>query len=514
VAGVLLQQGDWDAALEIAREYQLESKLVALLRITDPLLRAGRTATLSSLLSEVRKFAPLSPEADIIEAELDFRQGRYDRARRLAERAAARLDESDELRSQALFRSGQCAHLSEDIDPALELFRQARSAALTRSDASDALWGELVCALYAEHPSAKDLLSAFAALNEDTPDYHVRLATAHLTWNAVSGTGLDTVLAETVDVGDLANLADPMIRCSFLQAYAACCAINGKYDDAARSARSLQTEARAARLGFVRGIADLRLAAAHIGLRQYARAAARLDSVAAREPDDRFIVAIAAAARMRLAAIQRNNPPAAFLSVDLTKLANAPRGEYFASAALVHASRDDVETMRRFVDQALCASRSNETRAYAAAARAVSAVRGAEAESAIAAFSATLSETSAFDALVCAYRISPDVLPRLMEHDLPVQRVASVLRCAHDFQLAKQIGIKLGRSAAPGEAGLTSRESDVLELIEEGLSNKEIAERLFISQATAKVHVRHIFAKLGVRSRTEAALHAQASREA
>jgi DNA-binding NarL/FixJ family response regulator len=46
----------------------------------------------------------------------------------------------------------------------------------------------------------------------------------------------------------------------------------------------------------------------------------------------------------------------------------------------------------------------------------------------------------------------------------------------------------------------------VLELLRQGMSNREIAQALWIAQSTAKVHVRHIFEKLGVRSRTEAAL--------
>jgi DNA-binding NarL/FixJ family response regulator len=51
---------------------------------------------------------------------------------------------------------------------------------------------------------------------------------------------------------------------------------------------------------------------------------------------------------------------------------------------------------------------------------------------------------------------------------------------------------------------LTRREVDVLALVAEGCSNREIAERLFISEKTASVHVSHILAKLGVRTRVQA----------
>jgi DNA-binding CsgD family transcriptional regulator/tetratricopeptide (TPR) repeat protein len=55
------------------------------------------------------------------------------------------------------------------------------------------------------------------------------------------------------------------------------------------------------------------------------------------------------------------------------------------------------------------------------------------------------------------------------------------------------------------ELGLTSREAEVLTLVADGLSNGQIAERLFISRKTASVHVSNILGKLGVASRVEAA---------
>lgn len=60
-------------------------------------------------------------------------------------------------------------------------------------------------------------------------------------------------------------------------------------------------------------------------------------------------------------------------------------------------------------------------------------------------------------------------------------------------------------SAAPNADGLTAREAEILALLAKGLSNKEIAQKLYIAAGTVRNHLFNIFKKLHVRCRTEAA---------
>ena len=59
------------------------------------------------------------------------------------------------------------------------------------------------------------------------------------------------------------------------------------------------------------------------------------------------------------------------------------------------------------------------------------------------------------------------------------------------------------------ELGITPRELEILELIAAGLSNREIAERLFVSENTVKTHSGRLYDKLSARRRTQAVQHAK-----
>jgi DNA-binding NarL/FixJ family response regulator len=68
--------------------------------------------------------------------------------------------------------------------------------------------------------------------------------------------------------------------------------------------------------------------------------------------------------------------------------------------------------------------------------------------------------------------------------------------------------VTVSRFVTDSDSGLTVREQEVLDLIAEGLSNREIAGKMFISEKTVKTHVSNILSKLHLDDRTQAAIYA------
>ncbi|MBM7802507.1 DNA-binding NarL/FixJ family response regulator [Curtobacterium luteum] len=90
--------------------------------------------------------------------------------------------------------------------------------------------------------------------------------------------------------------------------------------------------------------------------------------------------------------------------------------------------------------------------------------------------------------------------------DAPPEELVAAVRAAASGQsaLAPAIaGRLMARMRAP-QVALSAREIEVLALVAEGAPNTEVASRLFISDATVKSHLVHVFSKLGVSSRTAA----------
>jgi DNA-binding NarL/FixJ family response regulator len=107
--------------------------------------------------------------------------------------------------------------------------------------------------------------------------------------------------------------------------------------------------------------------------------------------------------------------------------------------------------------------------------------------------------------------------------DIPASQLAHAVQLAHAgiYQLepsvaGKLVGMLGGRqperspvaAPTPLESDLTERELEVLRLIGTGATNREIADRLVVSEGTVKNHVSNILSRLGLRDRTQAALFA------
>ena len=105
--------------------------------------------------------------------------------------------------------------------------------------------------------------------------------------------------------------------------------------------------------------------------------------------------------------------------------------------------------------------------------------------------------------------------------DIPPDELVHAIREAYlgKVQLHPEIAKKLmsavaaqevtvSRFATNSNGGLTEREQEVLHLIADGLSNRAIAEKIFISEKTVKTHVSNILSKLQLTDRTQAAIYA------
>jgi DNA-binding NarL/FixJ family response regulator len=99
--------------------------------------------------------------------------------------------------------------------------------------------------------------------------------------------------------------------------------------------------------------------------------------------------------------------------------------------------------------------------------------------------------------------------------DAPFDQVIDAIRTVargesviHPSMTKKLLNFHQQKKQDEEETSLTEREKEVLQCLVEGLSNKEIAEKLFISDKTVKIHVSKIFKKLNVKSRSQVVIYA------
>ncbi|MFD9501432.1 response regulator [Streptomyces sp. NPDC060035] len=118
--------------------------------------------------------------------------------------------------------------------------------------------------------------------------------------------------------------------------------------------------------------------------------------------------------------------------------------------------------------------------------------------------------------VLTTYDTDSDTLPAIeagatgyLLKDAPRDDLFTAVRAAADGRtvLSPAVASRLisrVRTPAPGHESLSTREREVLGLVAKGTSNREIAAELFISEATVKTHLTHVFAKLGAKDRAAA----------
>jgi DNA-binding CsgD family transcriptional regulator len=179
-------------------------------------------------------------------------------------------------------------------------------------------------------------------------------------------------------------------------------------------------------------------------------------------------------------------------------------GEYLATRALALAISGDQAAALEDAEEAQLVTHAVESRAYAAAAHAVVAVGTPTEIGAAHRLLVTARELGEWDAVVCAVRASMPLAMVISKVESEASNIARVLTVSGDHAAARAMGLSKGVPYSRGAPVLTPRELEILDLLRQGLRNKEIAATLFISPSTVKVHVQHIREKLGARTRAEA----------
>ena len=196
------------------------------------------------------------------------------------------------------------------------------------------------------------------------------------------------------------------------------------------------------------------------------------------------------------------------LDVDMSNVTRSLHGELLGVKALALAGSGHDQRAVELAHGSLEASLGVESAINAQCALAVTAITRRQHDVALEHAALALAravETGMIESLVCAYRGCPQLILCLFERRDLHDAITLVLQRAGDAQIAASAGDRAERSPV---LSLSPREKEVLALLAQGLSNIAIGKTLFISPVTVKVHVRHIFEKLGVRSRAEAALRA------
>lgn len=402
----------------------------------------------------------------------------------------------------------------DDSDRALCHFRKAHEYAKADSDARNALWGQFVVASELEQDEARELLSAFEAVDNPDRDTAVRSACGRLMLAVCDSLTIPTAF-ELNSMADLVeDASDPLVRSAFWRSIAAVLVLKAEYTGALKAVDRALYEADRFHLDFVRPHTLVSLTAAYIGLKQFRHAQGVLSEIetASRRMNDQYLAANVRILRCRLFLSQGWPEGARYIAPEEGHGGPTPslQMEFAATRAAALACAGKPDAALRLLSQIENLSGWLEPRLLVLWTRSVcSSMLGLSdaADQIRDAYADTIS-AQAFDLLVFACRLHPVILATLAHDKGLHESLADVLARSNDHHLAQAHGIVAGKPTSGDASALTPRELEVYALLAEGRSNREIAHALFISEVTVKVHVRHILRKLGVRTRTEAAVQA------
>jgi LuxR family maltose regulon positive regulatory protein len=514
LAQFLAEERRWNDALATVERFWDTQLFVSLLEGALPhMLREVRLATLTQWMTVAESRHVDSPLLEVASAEIAFRRGRREQALTFAMQATRRLPAGNPFIPRAWILAGLAAQLDHADEPALEYFKNARRVAKTAEDVREATFGQMNVAFKLELDEAEHLFDTLEPPQDRSAAAEVRAALNEFVAAMIRG-DLVSVARRLESVLHLVpHVADSLVRASYYNSYAETLAWTARYAESVPATDVAKRHAEDERLPFAMPYMRRTRAMAHIGLRRFGQADRDLAWLEqAVDANDLFFTVEAQLIRAKLYLHQR------LISAALDVLEPAPprfpfpaeEGEYYALCAVARACSGDTHNARVYADLGDAATRTIEARTFTACARAISAISmgtvGAT-RLATAAFH-TACQTGHLDAFVCSYRSAPELVRYASNADEDRARVVDLLTQVGDVTIARESGIELRAPIAQGRGLLSPREREVLTLLAQGLSNKEIARALFISDSTAKVHVHHIFEKLGVRSRAQAAVKA------
>jgi ATP/maltotriose-dependent transcriptional regulator MalT len=504
---ILLDARRWDDVFALAEDFGVSDLVLPLIEQgMDELLRSGRLTTLRRWVDYARANETPSPLVDLAEAEIAFREGRYPEAETMAVRAAREFDDGHDLTARAWYRGAQSAHLDDRVAEGLHLHDKATLHAKNTRDRRDAIWGQFIAQIELDLvEEAQRTLELFRS-SHPTPEDRLRESQARISLG-IRWDGLSHRLLASADKPHLVDMkADPVVRSAYLQMLGCALSLHADYERAIDvSSRSLAI-AEKFRLDFVLPHALYVRATAMIGLHQLGDALTSIRKSAkfAKTLDDDHSLLNALIVRARIALTKR--APDEALEILNVNRATWPTpglaGEFHAIRSIAAACVGDVQSANDFASTALAHSKQLECEIPTAWSRVLMTPAGERLHLATQAFDRT-EATGHIDTVVLAYRSEPALLKELAAATELRAGLQIVLEAAQDHALARRVGMNLP-FAGTGRS-LTPRESEVLDLVRQGLTNAEIARALWITEGTAKVHVRHVLEKLGARSRVEAA---------